>query len=112
MFIKITQSGSAATSLVFDAKQRQEDQDSFAQALGCPKSHSINCIRRAHTNTVQSAVKKVVGNIEENGLLFPFTPVIDGELIRKHPYEILKEGSFSKLPNIATTVQDEGMAAK
>ncbi|KAJ7053417.1 extracellular triacylglycerol lipase precursor [Mycena amicta] len=100
----IFESGSAATLGIYPPSRNQLDWDHFAAAV--PQCASFACIKsNASTSDLLTAMAATLSSTVE---VFPWVPVLDGELIKDLPSRILARGQFAKLPFIAGTTLDEG----
>ncbi|KAJ6565455.1 esterase 1 [Mycena vulgaris] len=109
----IFESGSAATSGVFEADRGESDWQNFVGGVpSCNATHktpnSLDCLQRVGDSTeILAGFSAAAAQTE---FLFPWTPTLDGPagLIPALPSAVLGTGSFSRLPFIAGTNLDEG----
>ncbi|KAJ4475097.1 triacylglycerol lipase [Lentinula lateritia] len=96
----ILESGSAASSLTFDAQHRQMDWDNFV--AGVP-----GCLQSVNTKAILSGLLIAQSEAPEQ---IPWDPTIDGEggFIPELPSLLFAKGTFAKIPFISGTNLDEG----
>ena len=82
--------------------------DATPECAGADADNVFDCLRSANTSTLLQAYNVVQSMSPEAP--YPFTPCIDGPdgLIPDHPYKLLSEGHFSRIPFISGTNEDEG----
>ncbi|THU99545.1 esterase 1 [Dendrothele bispora CBS 962.96] len=110
----IFESGSAATSLTFNAERRQGAWETFVDNVpGCESfaktDYTFGCLQNASTEAIQQGLLVSLTNTTE---LFPFDPTIDGPggVYPDFASRLFQRGHFAKLPFIAGTNLDEGTA--
>ncbi|PPQ80788.1 hypothetical protein CVT26_015203 [Gymnopilus dilepis] len=108
----IFESGSAATTPVFQASHRQLDWELFVKGVpACSALASTNnafeCLRRVNSTEIFSGFVSALSNPPDP---FGFSPTLDGPggLIPDLPSRLLAQGRFAHLPFIAGTNLDEG----
>ncbi|KAJ7728940.1 esterase 1 [Mycena maculata] len=108
----IFESGSPSATSMFDSAHRQSDWDNFVCAVpGCAgslqTSDSIVCLQRVNSSAILTASTLAWAESNEP---FPWQPTIDGPigLIPAHPFSLIAEGKFTRLPFIAGTNLNEG----
>ncbi|KAK7021345.1 hypothetical protein VNI00_017448 [Paramarasmius palmivorus] len=109
----ILESGIASTTITFNATRRQADWDTFVAAIpeckDTPQNQTFDCLRRDDLNTthILQAIRTSLVQATEQ---FPWVPTLDGPegLLPGLPSEILKKGTYSKIPFIAGNCLDEG----
>ncbi|KAF8892982.1 esterase 1 [Infundibulicybe gibba] len=108
----IFESGSAATSLNFNAERREISWTNFVGSV--PKCSSLagtkntfDCLKTANTSDILQGLEASLSKANEQ---FPFDPTIDGPggLLPDTPSRLFKKGKFARLPFIAGTNLDEG----
>ncbi|KAK0224108.1 esterase 1 [Armillaria fumosa] len=108
----IFESGSATTSLTFDAKRREDSWTKFVE--GVPSCNSfvgtpftVDCLQHQKSSDVLEGLLHALTEADEQ---FPFDPTLDGPhgLFPGLPSELLPRGEFARLPFIAGTNLDEG----
>lgn len=110
--MQIFESGSAATSLSFNAARREVDWQNFVKAVPSCASlaltrNTFDCLRRANSTQINAGLLSALANAPEE---FGFDPTIDGPggLYPDIPSRLFAKGHFAKLPFIAGTNLDEG----
>ena len=80
------------------------------ECVGVDPNDALNCLRTANTSTLIQSYNAIEGTSPESP--YAFGPCIDGPdgVVPDHPYKLLAEGSFSRIPFIAGTNKDEGMS--
>ncbi|KAF9017699.1 alpha/beta-hydrolase [Hymenopellis radicata] len=108
----ILESGSAASSLTFRARARQDSWEDFVTGIpSCEKlvttTVTFDCIRRANTSEVFGGLLNSLAVADEE---IPFGPTLDGPLglFPDFPSRLFSQGKFARLPFIAGTNLDEG----
>ncbi|KDR76954.1 hypothetical protein GALMADRAFT_420780 [Galerina marginata CBS 339.88] len=108
----IFESGSAATSLEFNAARREVDWQNFVAGVpSCAtlatSGNTFDCLRQANSTEMLSGVVNALNNAPE---AFGFDPTIDGPggLFPDIASRLLSKGHFARLPFIAGTNLDEG----
>ncbi|KAF7366897.1 Carboxylic ester hydrolase [Mycena sanguinolenta] len=108
----IFESGSQATSALFNAERNQADWQNFVNGVpSCASTassgSSFSCLRQANSTEIFAGLSAAMAETLEE---FPWTPVIDGAggLIPTLPSILFKAGHFARLPFISGTNQDEG----
>ncbi|KAF8893075.1 Alpha/Beta hydrolase protein [Infundibulicybe gibba] len=110
----IFESGSAATSLNFNAEHREVSWANFVgSVLKCSSltgtKNTFDCLRTANTSDI---LQGVVASLSKANESLPFDPTIDGPggLMPDTPSRLFKRGKFARLPFIAGTNLDEASA--
>ncbi|KAF9009204.1 alpha/beta-hydrolase [Hymenopellis radicata] len=108
----ILESGSAASSLTFRARARQDSWEDFVTGIpSCEQlattTVTFDCIRRANTAEVFEGLLNSLAVADEE---IPFGPTLDGPLglFPDFPSRLFSQGMFARLPFIAGTNLDEG----
>ncbi|KAJ3875865.1 extracellular triacylglycerol lipase precursor [Lentinula edodes] len=108
----ILESGSAASSLTFDAQHRQVDWDNFVAGVpGCAElsntNNTFSCLQSVNTTAILSGLLIAQSEAPEQ---IPWDPTIDGEggFIPELPSLLFAKGTFAKIPFISGTNLDEG----
>ncbi|KAJ3899439.1 extracellular triacylglycerol lipase precursor [Lentinula edodes] len=108
----ILESGSAASSLTFDAQHRQVDWDNFVAGVpGCAELSNTNntfgCLQSVNTTAILSGLVIAQNEAPEE---IPWNPTIDGEggFMPELPSLLFAQGTFAKIPFISGTNLDEG----
>ncbi|KAF8993119.1 extracellular triacylglycerol lipase precursor [Hymenopellis radicata] len=108
----ILESGSAASSLTFRARARQDSWEDFVTGIpSCEKlvttTVTFDCIRRANTSEVFEGLLNSLAVADEE---IPFGPTLDGPLglFPDFSSRLFSQGKFARLPFIAGTNLDEG----
>ena len=70
---------------------------------------ALDCLRTSNTSTLIQSYNTVESTSPESP--YAFGPCIDGPngVVPDHPYKLLAEGKFSRIPFIAGTNKDEGV---
>ncbi|KAI0197006.1 vacuolar triacylglycerol lipase [Astrocystis sublimbata] len=100
------ESVSFATVLTVDESQYQYDD--LAAAAGCDGDNSLDCLRNLTTAELQSVNTGSPYPGAPSAPIYPWNPVIDGDLIRNLTYEAFADGHFIKLPFIVGDDTNEG----
>ncbi|KAK0499005.1 extracellular triacylglycerol lipase precursor [Armillaria luteobubalina] len=110
----IFESGSATSSLSFDAQRREDSWTNFVRGIpSCSSfvgtSFTVNCIQSMNTSDVLEGLLLSLAEADED---IPFDPTLDGPhgLFPGLPSELFPRGQFARLPFIAGTNLDEGTA--
>ncbi|KAK0460688.1 extracellular triacylglycerol lipase precursor [Desarmillaria tabescens] len=110
----IFQSGSASTSLTFNAQCREDSWTNFVEGVPvCSSfvgtSFTVDCLQHVNSSDVYDGLLQAFAEADEQ---FPFDPTLDGPhgLYPGLPSELLPRGQFARLPFIAGTNLDEGTA--
>ncbi|SJL04003.1 uncharacterized protein ARMOST_07360 [Armillaria ostoyae] len=108
----IFQSGSASTSLPFNATVREDRWTGFVTAIpGCSAylgtSSTFPCVQNASSSEIYEGFLQAYSEANE---MFPFAPTLDGPsgLFPDLPSRLFPMGQFARLPFIAGTNLDEG----
>ncbi|KAG7445246.1 esterase 1 [Guyanagaster necrorhizus] len=108
----IFESGSASTSLTFNAERRQNAWNNFVE--GVPSCDSfvgtpftVDCLQSVNSSDVFEGLLLTETEATEE---FPFDPTLDGVsgVFPNLPSQLLPQGQFARLPFIAGTNLDEG----
>ncbi|KAK0224109.1 extracellular triacylglycerol lipase precursor [Armillaria fumosa] len=110
----IFESGSATSSLSFNAQRREDSWTNFVRGIpSCSSfvgtSFTVNCIQSMNSSDV---LEGLLLSLEEADEEIPFDPTLDGPhgLFPGLPSELFPRGQFARLPFIAGTNLDEGTA--
>ncbi|KAK0438131.1 extracellular triacylglycerol lipase precursor [Armillaria borealis] len=108
----IFQSGSASTTLPFNATVHENEWSSFVTAIpGCSAylgtSSTFPCVQNASSSEIYEGFLQAYSEANE---MFPFAPTLDGPsgLFPDLPSRLFPTGQFARLPFIAGTNLDEG----
>lgn len=108
----IFQSGSASTTLPFNATVRENEWGSFVTGIpGCSAylgtSSTFPCVQNASSSEIYEGFLQAYAEANE---AFPFAPTLDGPsgLFPDLPSRLFPNGQFACLPFIAGTNLDEG----
>ncbi|KAF5353626.1 hypothetical protein D9757_012454 [Collybiopsis confluens] len=108
----IFESGSAATSLTFNAQKRQVDWDNFVAGVpGCSNlsgtDDTFKCLQSVNSTALFDGL---VLSIIEAPEQFPWAPTLDGPggFMPELPSLLFQKGIFAKIPFISGTNMDEG----
>ncbi|KAK0489148.1 extracellular triacylglycerol lipase precursor [Armillaria novae-zelandiae] len=108
----IFQSGSASTTLPFNATVHENEWSSFVTAIpGCSAylgtSSTFPCVQNASSSEIYDGFLQAYSKANEQ---FPFAPTLDGPsgLFPDLPSRLFPTGQFARLPFIAGTNVDEG----
>ncbi|RDB17235.1 Lipase 1 [Hypsizygus marmoreus] len=108
----ILQSGSAGTSLTFNAARREIDWQNFVSgvphcASRAKSGNTFDCLRAANSSDILQGLFKSLDKAPEQ---FGFDPTLDGPsgLFPDIPSKLFARGQFARIPFIAGTVLDEG----
>ncbi|PBK63745.1 esterase 1 [Armillaria solidipes] len=108
----IFESGSATSSLAFNAQRREDSWTNFVQGIpSCSSfvgtSFTVNCLQSVNSSDVLGGLLQALADADEQ---FPFDPTLDGPhgLFPGLPSELFPQGQFARLPFIAGTNLDEG----
>ncbi|KAI1195409.1 vacuolar triacylglycerol lipase [Nemania serpens] len=100
------ESVSFATVLTVDESQYQYD--NFAIAAGCTGSDSLACLRSKTAAELQAANKGSAYPGAPSAPIYPWNPVLDGDLVQNVTYEAFADGNFVKIPLIVGDDTNEG----
>ncbi|PBK63747.1 alpha/beta-hydrolase [Armillaria solidipes] len=110
----IFESGSASSTLTFDAQHREDPWTNFVESVpSCSSlvgtSLTVDCLQSANSSDVLEGLLQAMAETDEQ---LPFDPTLDGAhgLSPDLPSQLLSRGQFSRLPFIAGTNLDEGTA--
>jgi carboxylesterase type B len=108
--LKIFESGSAATTILKPAGDREAAwQDFIGGVPGCEKTVNTNnafgCLRGANQDALLHGMATALNKSVE---LFPWIPTFDNSILPTLPSELIQQGHFARLPFIAGTNLDEG----
>ncbi|RDB17237.1 Lipase 2 [Hypsizygus marmoreus] len=108
----ILQSGSAGSSLTFNAERREIDWQNFVSgvphcASKAESGNTFDCLRAANSSDILQGVLESLDKAPEQ---FGFDPTLDGPggLFPDVPSKLFARGQFARIPFIARTVLDEG----
>ncbi|RDB17139.1 Lipase 2 [Hypsizygus marmoreus] len=108
----ILQSGSAGTSLTFNAERREIDWQNFVSgvphcASKAESGNTFDCLRAANSSDI---LQGVLESLEKAPEQFGFVPTLDGPggLFPDVASILFARGQFARIPFIAGTVLDEG----
>ena len=111
-YIKIFESGSAASALEFNASRREVDWQNFVSGVASCASlatsgNTFRCLKEANSSEIAIGLNQSLAEAPE---LFGFDPTIDGPggLFPTIASEIINAGQFARIPFIAGTNLDEG----
>lgn len=109
---QIFESGSAATSLAYDARLHEIDWQNFVRGVSSCSSlatsgNTFLCLQAANTSEVTQGL---IAAISESPEMFGFIPTIDGSggVFPDFPSRLFAKGQFAHLPFISGTNLDEG----
>ncbi|KAI8944236.1 vacuolar triacylglycerol lipase [Xylaria longipes] len=100
------ESVSFATVLTIEESQYQYD--NFAIAAGCAGNGSLACLRSKTAAQLQAANKGSAYPGAQSAPLYPWNPVLDGDLIQNLTYDAFADGNFVKIPLIVGDDTNEG----
>ncbi|OBZ70961.1 hypothetical protein A0H81_09027 [Grifola frondosa] len=107
----IIESGSPASTNIFNASRREQEWQHFVsatpQCAGASANNTFDCLRQTNISTLMNAYAITTSETSE---IIPFSPVMDGPdgLIPDLPSRLLAAGKFARIPLIAGTNLDEG----
>lgn len=108
----IFESGSATSSLIFNAQRREDSWTNFVQGIpDCASfvgtSSTVNCLQSVNSSDILEGLLLAFAEADEQ---IPFDPTLDGPhgLFPGLPSELFPRGEFARLPFIAGTNLDEG----
>ncbi len=100
------QSGACSVVSPTLAVAQKQGQD-LAKKLTCHTAKDVAaCLRAAKADAVQQALPTKSGFLFGSGVTWE--PVVDGKVLPKQPYTLVKEGAFNKVPLLIGTNKDEG----
>ncbi|XP_013383940.2 acetylcholinesterase isoform X2 [Lingula anatina] len=101
----ILQSGSpTAFWALMSAEQAKKRSQDFFNSLKCPNDAKIlDCLRAKPTNDILNNEW-----VDARFLVFPWAPVVDGEVVPLHPDRMLELGLFQRKDILAGVNKDEG----
>lgn len=109
------ESGSAGTTLTFDAARREVDWQNFVTDIpSCSDTagtlETFECLQTTNV-TSASLLQAIDISLGQAAEQFPWPPTFDGPdgLFPSPPSELFKRGKFARIPFIAGTNLDEGM---
>lgn len=114
--IKILESGSPGSAIVYDAHRRQADWDNFVRAIpACAHrtGDAIACLQQDSVSTSDIFTGLLAANAESE-FDYPWVPTLDGPhgLLPDLPSVLMEEGRFTRVPFITGTNLDEGRCIK
>jgi para-nitrobenzyl esterase len=102
----IMQSGACSFNSDTLARAQAQGGD-LAQKLGCDTAKDpLACLRTKKANEVMNGLPVKKGFVFGAGV--DWAPVLDGKLLTRQPYALLKAGSFNKVPLMIGTNANEG----
>jgi carboxylesterase type B len=91
---------------------RETQNYAFNLVLAIAKCDSLACLRSLDTDTIRQVsydLQRAAGSIPQNGYgLFSFSPVIDGNFVRRKPSESFLKGLYKDVPLITSRTKYEG----
>jgi len=100
---------SVSFATVLTVKESQYQYDNFSLAAGCtPGPGSLECLRSKSAQTLQAAN---TGSAYPGGPykpIYPWNPVMDGDLLQDVTYKLFDDGKFVKIPMIVGDDTNEG----
>ncbi|KAI0532169.1 vacuolar triacylglycerol lipase [Xylaria digitata] len=99
---------SVSFATVLTVKESQYQYDNFAIAAGCAGSDSLACLRNKTAAELQAANKGSPYPGAPSSPIYPWNPVIDGDLIQNLTYDAFADGNFVKIPLIVGDDTNEG----
>ncbi|KAK0460689.1 triacylglycerol lipase [Desarmillaria tabescens] len=108
----IFESGSASSTLTFNAQHREDSWTNFVEGVpSCSSfvgtSFTVDCLQSANFSDILEGLLQAMADTHEQ---LPFDPTLDGVsgLLPGLPSELFPRGQFARLPFIAGTNLDEG----
>ncbi|KNZ71681.1 Lipase 2 [Termitomyces sp. J132] len=108
----ILESGSPASSPIFNAARREIDWQNFVGGISscadvATSGNTFSCIKAANSSDI---FQGFLNSVELSTELFPFDPTLDGPdgLLPDIPSKLFSEGQFARVPFITGTNLDEG----
>ncbi|KAI3339182.1 vacuolar triacylglycerol lipase [Ustulina deusta] len=99
---------SVSFATVLTVKESQYQYDNFAIAAGCAGSDSLACLRTKTAAELQAANKGSPYPGAPSSPIYPWNPVVDGELVQNLTYDAFANGDFVKVPLIVGDDTNEG----
>ncbi|KAI1184727.1 vacuolar triacylglycerol lipase [Nemania serpens] len=99
---------SISFATVLTVEESQYQYDNFAIAAGCAGSDSLACLRSKTAAELQAANKGSPYPGAPSTPIYPWNPVLDGDLIRNVTYDAFANGNFVKIPLIVGDDTNEG----
>ncbi|KAI0099733.1 vacuolar triacylglycerol lipase [Nemania sp. FL0031] len=99
---------SVSFATVLTVKESQYQYDNFAIAAGCTGTDSLACLRSKTAAELQAVNKGSAYPGAPSTPLYPWNPVIDGDLIQNLTYDAFADGNFVKIPLIVGDDTNEG----
>ncbi|KAI2634637.1 vacuolar triacylglycerol lipase [Xylaria nigripes] len=99
---------SVSFATVLTVEQSQYQYDNFAIAAGCAGANSLACLRSKTAAELQAVNKGSTYPGAPAPPLYPWNPVLDGNLIRSLTYDAFANGDFIKIPLIVGDDTNEG----
>ncbi|KAI0468204.1 vacuolar triacylglycerol lipase [Xylaria cf. heliscus] len=99
---------SVSFATVLTVEESQYQYDNFALAAGCAGNDSLACMRSKTAVELQTVNKGSAYPGAPSAPLYPWNPVVDGDLIRNLTYDAFADGSFVKIPLIVGDDTNEG----
>ncbi|KAI1112871.1 vacuolar triacylglycerol lipase [Nemania sp. NC0429] len=99
---------SISFATVLTVKESQYQYDNFAIAAGCAGSDSLACLRSKTAAELQAVNKGSPYPGAPSTPIYPWNPVLDGDLIQNITYHSFADGAFVKIPLIVGDVTNEG----
>jgi len=94
----IMQSGGIFIEAVVSLEDSQHSTNEIAVSVGCVDAHDLTCLQQVPGSKILAAAAFKVG----------FCPVVDGDLLKANPAELVSSGTFNRVPFIAGTMLNEG----
>ncbi|KAL0948885.1 hypothetical protein HGRIS_009001 [Hohenbuehelia grisea] len=87
----------------------QSEYDLIVSETNCSAERdTLSCLRRVPLDQIMAAINKTRDIFSYSSLNLAWQPRVDGDLLRREPYESLVQGLYAKVPSIAGTCDDEG----
>jgi carboxylesterase type B len=99
---------SISFATVLTVEESQYQYDNFAIAAGCAGPNSLACLRSKTAAELQAANTGSTYPGAPAPPIYPWNPVIDGDLIQNLTYEAFADGKFVKIPLIVGDDTNEG----
>ncbi|KAI1121756.1 vacuolar triacylglycerol lipase [Nemania abortiva] len=99
---------SVSFATVLTVAESQYQYDNFAIAAGCTGNASLACLRSKTAAELQAANKGSAYPGAPSAPIYPWNPVIDGDLITNLTYDAFANGNFVKIPMIVGDDTNEG----
>ncbi|TRX96024.1 hypothetical protein FHL15_003166 [Xylaria flabelliformis] len=99
---------SVSFATVLTVEESQYQYDNFALAAGCAGNDSLACLRSKSAADLQAVNKGSAYPGAPSAPLYPWDPVLDGDLIQNLTYDAFADGNFVKIPLIVGDDTNEG----